>query len=92
MMYGKGMSTRDMEEYLREMYGINASSSLISNIIDKILPEVKEWQNRMLESIYTIVYMDAIHYPIRSEGRVMNKAVYIAIGVNVSGIKDILGK
>lgn len=91
MMYGKGMSTRDMEEYLREMYGINASSSLISNIIDKILPEVKEWQNRMLESVYTIVYMDAIHYPVRSEGRVMNKAVYIAIGINVSGIKDILG-
>lgn len=90
-MYAKGMSMRDMEDYLRDLYGINASHSLISDIIDKIMPEVKEWQNRLLEKVYPIVYMDAIHFPVRQDGIVINKAVYIAIGVSLCGNKDVLG-
>jgi putative transposase len=90
-MYAKGMSTRDMEDYLRDLYGINASHSLISDIIDRVTPEVKEWQNRPLEKVYAIVYMDAIHFPVRQDGSVINKAVYIAIGISLSGQKDVLG-
>jgi len=90
-MYAKGMSMRDMEEYLQDLYGVKASHSLISNIIDRITPEVKEWQNRQLENVYPIVYLDAIHFPVRQDGVVENKAVYIAIGISLSGHKDILG-
>ena len=90
-MYAKGMSMRDMEDYLRNLYGINASHTLISDIIDKVIPEVKEWQSRALEKVYPIVYMDAIHFPVRQDGSVINKAVYIAIGISLSGKKDVLG-
>lgn len=90
-MYAKGMTTRDIAEQIKNIYGIEASPSLISGITDKIIPIVKEWQNRALEPIYPIIFMDAIHYKVRQEGRVINKAAYIVIGVNVDGIKDVLG-
>jgi len=90
-MYAKGMSNRDIEEFLRDLYGVEASASLISRITDRILPEIKEWQSRVLKSVYAIVFMDAIVYKVRKEGIVVNKAVYIAIGIDLEGQKDVLG-
>lgn len=90
-LYGKGMSNRDIESHLNELYGIEVSPTLISKITDRILPEIKEWQNRMLKSVYPIVFMDAIHYSVRKDGVVVKKAVYIAIGIDLEGQKDILG-
>ena len=90
-MYAKGMTTRDIDAHIREIYGIEASDSTVSRITDKILPVVKEWQQRPLEEIYAVVFLDAIHYHVRSEGQIVKKAVYIAIGINMSGIKEVLG-
>ena len=79
-MYAKGMTTNDISAHIEDIYGIEVSDSLVSRITDKILPVVKEWQQRPLESIYAVVFMDAIHYNVRCEGRIVKKAVYIAIG------------
>ena len=90
-MYAKGMTTGDIETHIRDIYGIEVSDTTISRITDKILPTAKEWQQRPLESIYAVVFLDAIHYHVRSEGQIVKKAVYIAIGVDLEGHKDILG-
>lgn len=90
-MYAKGMTTADIESHIREIYGLDVSDSTISRVTDKILPVVKEWQSRPLESIYAVVFMDAIHFHVRSEGQIVKKAVYVAIGINMDGIKDVLG-
>ncbi len=90
-MYAKGMTTGDIESHMQELYGIDISDSTISRITDKILPIVKEWQERPLEDIYAVVFLDAIHFHVRSEGRIVKKAVYIAIGIDMSGRKDVLG-
>lgn len=90
-MYAKGMSTSDIESHMRELYDIEISDSTISRITDKILPLVKEWQERPLEEVYAVVFMDAIHYHVRSEGRIVKRAVYIVIGIDMSGKKDVLG-
>ncbi|MCI7419193.1 MAG: IS256 family transposase [Clostridium sp.] len=90
-MYAKGMTTRDIDAHIREIYGIEVSDSTVSRITDKILPVVKEWQQRPLEEIYAVVFLDAIHYHVRSEGQIVKKAVYIAIGINMEGIKEVLG-
>lgn len=90
-LYGKGMSNRDIEAHLNDLYGIEVSPTLISKITDRILPEIKEWQNRTLKNVYSIVFMDAIHYSVRKDGIVVKKAVYIAIGIDLEGQKDILG-
>ncbi|HDF5576761.1 TPA: IS256 family transposase [Clostridioides difficile] len=90
-MYSKCMSTRDISSHLKSIYGIDISHSLIAKITDRVLPLAHEWQNRPLDMIYPIVFMDAIHYKVRSEGRIINKAAYIAIGVNLEGIKEVLG-
>ena len=90
-MYAKGMTTRDIESHMRELYDIEISDSTISRITDKILPIVKEWQERPLEEIYAVVFMDAIHYHVRNEGRIVKRAVYIAIGIDMDGHKDVLG-
>lgn len=90
-MYAKGMTTRDIKTHLENLYGIEASPELISRITDKILPLISEWQNRPLEEIYGVVFMDAIHYKVRSEGRVQNKAAYTIIGINLEGLKEVLG-
>ena len=90
-MYAKGMTTRDIDAHIREIYGLEVSDSTISRITDKILPVVKDWQQRPLEEVYAVVFMDAIHYHVRSEGHIVKKAVYIAIGINMSGIKEVLG-
>ena len=90
-MYAKGMTTSDIETHLRDMYDLDISDSTISRVTDKILPIVKEWQERPLEEVYAVVYMDAIHYHVRSEGRVIKKAVYIALGIDMDGKRDVLG-
>jgi len=90
-MYGKGMSQRDIEDTLREIYGADVSFTLISKITDKILPEVNEWQNRPLESIYPIIYFDGIVFKSRKDNQIINKCVYSVLGVDMEGRKDILG-
>ena len=90
-MYAKGMTTSDIEMHLKDMYDLDISDSTISRVTDKILPIVKEWQERPLEDVYAVVYMDAIHYHVRSEGRVIKKAVYIALGIDMDGKRDVLG-
>ncbi len=90
-MYAKGMTTADIETHIHDIYGLEVSDTTISRITDKILPIVREWQQRPLESVYAIVFMDAIHYHVRSEGQIVKKAVYIAIGIDLDGHKDVLG-
>ena len=90
-MYAKGMTTADIGDHIRDIYGIEVSESTVSRITDKVLPEAKEWQQRPLESVYAVMFMDAIHYHVRSEGQVVKKAVYIAIGIDLNGRKDVLG-
>jgi len=90
-MYAKGMTTSDIETHIRDIYGIDVSDTTVSRITDKILPVAKEWQQRPLEAIYAVVFLDAIHYHVRCEGQIVKKAVYIAIGVNLDGKKDVLG-
>lgn len=90
-MYAKGMTTNDISSHIEDIYGLEVSDSLVSRITDKILPVVKEWQQRPLESIYAVVFMDAIHYNVRCEGRIVKKSVYIAIGINMDGKKEVLG-
>ena len=86
-MYAKGMTTSDIEMHIRDIYGIEVSDTTVSRVTDKILPIAKEWQQRPLEAIYAVVFLDAIHYHVRSEGQIIKKAVYIAIGINL-GIED----
>ena len=90
-MYAKGMTTSDIETHIRDIYGLEVSDTTVSRITDKILPIAKEWQQRPLEPVYAVVFLDAIHYHVRSEGQIVKKAVYIAIGVDLDGKKDVLG-
>ena len=90
-MYAKGMTTSDIENHIRDIYGIDVSDTTVSRVTDKILPIAKEWQQRPLETVYAVVFLDAIHYHVRSEGQIVKKAVYIAIGINLDGRKDVLG-
>lgn len=90
-LYAKGVSTREIQDHLVNLYGIEVSPTLISNVTNKILPMIKEWQNRPLQSVYAIVFLDAIHYKVRYEGLIQNKAAYMVIGVDLDGNKDVLG-
>ena len=90
-MYAKGMTTGDIETHIQDIYGIEVSDTTISRITDKILPIAKEWQQRPLEAVYAVAFLDAIHYHVRSEGQIVKKAVYIALGINLDGKKDVLG-
>lgn len=90
-MYAKGMTTRDIKAQLEEIYGIDVSPSMISTITDKVIDAAADWQNRILDKVYPIVYLDAIHYKVRSEGKIVSKAAYICLGINKEGYKDILG-
>jgi putative transposase len=90
-MYARGMSTRDIQAHLEEIYGVEVSPTLISAVTDAVLDEVLNWQQRPLEPVYAIVYFDALRVKIRDEGLVRNKAVYLAIGITCAGDKEILG-
>jgi len=90
-MYAKGMTTRDIEDHLKEVYGVEASSSLISRITDKIMPVVMEWQTRPLDAVYPIVFLDGIVFKVRKDARVVNKCLYTVLGYNMEGRKELLG-
>lgn len=90
-MYTKGLSTREIQDYFTDLYGAEVSPTLISNVTNKILPLVKEWQNRPLDALYPIIFMDAIHFKVRHEGRIQSKAAYVVLGVTIEGFKEVLG-
>jgi transposase-like protein len=90
-MYSQGTSTRDIEKAMMEMYGIEVDDTKVSRITDKILPLIKDWQERPLQSVYAMLILDAIHYKVREDGIVVKKAAYIAIGTDLEGKKDVLG-
>ena len=90
-MYAKGMSTRDIQSHVQEFYGLEVSATLVSQITDKIIDLAKEWHNRPLESIYPIVFFDAIHYKVTSDSKVTNKAAYTCLSLDINGRKDLLG-
>jgi putative transposase len=90
-MYSKGMSTRDIQDHLNQLYGIDVSPTLISNVTAKIMPLIKEWQNRPLQNVYSVVFMDAIHFKVKQDGQIINKAAYMVVGIDLEGYKDVLG-
>lgn len=90
-LYGKGLSYTDICEHLEELYGLTVSPATLTAITDRVLEDVKQWQNRTLESVYPLVWLDAIHYKVRENGAILTKAVYCVIGLNRDGVKDLLG-
>jgi putative transposase len=90
-LYARGLSTREIQQHLEEIYQVEVSPGLISSVTDEVIDEVRAWQNRQLDEVYPIVYLDALQFKVRDGGHVRNKAVYIAIGVNLSGLKEVLG-
>ena len=90
-LYARGMTTREIQGHLKELYGVEVSPALISSVTDSVLEDVKAWQNRALSSVYPIVYLDAIHLKMRHSGRVESCAVYLALAVNLEGNKELLG-
>lgn len=90
-LYGRGLSTREINDQIQDLYGIEISSTMVSNITDQILPEIREWQNRPLDDVYPIVFIDAVHFSVRQDNQVVKKAAYIVLGVDKEGTKDILG-
>jgi putative transposase len=90
-LYARGMSTRDIQDHLSDIYGMDVSATLISNITNKIIPLIREWQNRPLSDVYAVVFLDAIHYKVRCEGAIASKAAYMVIGIDLDGQKDVLG-
>jgi transposase-like protein len=90
-MYAKGMTTRDIQSHIKDIYGVDISPTMVSNITDKVMCLVGEWQSRQLQKIYPIVFFDAIHYKVRDEGKVASKAAYTCLGVDLSGKKEVLG-
>src|SRR5918998_1307206 len=90
-LYAKGVSTREIQEHLEQLYGVEVSPTFISNVTDKVLPQIQEWQSRPLASTYALLFLDAIHYKVRHEGRIVSKAAYVVIGVDLEGMKEVLG-
>lgn len=90
-LYARGMTTRDIQAQLQQMYGVEVSPTLISNVTDAVIEEVKTWQSRPLESVYPIVWFDALVVKVRENNRVINKAVHLVLGVNLAGVKELLG-
>lgn len=90
-LYAKGVSTRDIQDHLQMLYGIEVSPTFVSNITDRILPLVREWQSRPLCEVYAVVFLDAIHYKVRCDGAIVSKASYMAVGIDLDGKKDVLG-
>lgn len=90
-MYAKGMSTRDISNHIEGLYGTELSASTISNITDEAMVTGKEWFNRTLDPVYPIVFMDAVHFKVREENKIVTKAIYVALGITVDGMKDVLG-
>jgi putative transposase len=90
-MYARGMTCREIKAHLEEIYGVEVSPDMISTVTDAVIDEVRTWQSRPLDPIYPILYLDALQVKVKDQGRVSNKAIYLAVGVNMSGIKEVLG-
>jgi len=90
-LYAKGVSVRDIQSHLNHLYGVDISPTLISNVTNRIMPLIKEWQSRPLQKTYSVVFLDAIHYKVKQDGQIVKKAVYMVIGVDLDGCKDVLG-
>ena len=90
-LYGLGMSLRDISDHIKEMYDMDISATTLSAITDKVIPQIKEWQNRAISSVYPIVWMDAMHYKVKVDGRIQSRALYNVLGINTSGQKELLG-
>lgn len=90
-LYARGLTTREINEQIQDLYGIEVSATMVSNITDQIIPEIKEWQNKPLDSVYPIVFIDAVHFSVREDNRVVKKAAYIVLGINKEGYKEIMG-
>ena len=90
-LYARGLSTREIQQHLEEIYQVEVSPGLISSVTDEVIDEVKAWQNRQLDACYPIVYLDALQFKVRDGGHVRNKAIYVAIGVGLDGLKEVLG-
>ena len=90
-MYARGMSMREIQEHLQEMYQIEVSAEFISSVTDKVIDEVIAWQNRPLDALYPIVYLDCIVVKVKENNQITNKALFLAIGVNMEGHKEVLG-
>ena len=89
-LYVRGMSTRDIHDQLNDLYGIGLSAEMVSKITDKILPQVKEWQSRLLNLVYPFVFMDCIHYKVCGDSRVFSRTAYVVLGLDTDGYKEIL--
>ena len=90
-LYAKGVSTREIQDHLHQLYGVDVSPTMISNVTNKIVPLIKEWQNRPLQAVYAVVFLDAIHFKVKQDGAIVNKAAYMVIGIDLDGNKDVLG-
>src|SRR3954454_2144356 len=90
-LYARGLTTREIQQHLEEIYYVEVSPALISSVTDEVIDEVKTWQNRQLDAVYPIMYLDAIQFKVRDGGHVKNKAIYLAIGINLNGLKEVLG-
>jgi putative transposase len=90
-LYAKGVSTRDIQDHLANLYGLDVSPAMISTVTNKIIPLIKEWQNRPLQGVYAVVFLDAIHFKVKQDGAIVNKAAYMVIGIDLDGNKDVLG-
>ena len=90
-LYSRGMTVREIQAHLTDMYGTQVSPTLISNVTDAVVEDVKQWQSRPLDAVYPVVYLDCIHVKVRDAGAIRAKAVYLAIGINMSGEKEVLG-
>lgn len=89
-MYVKGMTTRQISDTLMDIYGFEASEGFISDVTDKLLPQIEEWQNRPLEEMYPVLFIDAIHYSVRDNGVIRKLAAYVILGINLEGKKEVL--
>ena len=90
-LYARGVSVRDIQSHLNQLYGVNLSPTLISNVTNRIMPLIREWQSRPLQPVYAVVFLDAIHFKVKQEGHIVNKAAYMAVGIDLDGSKDVLG-
>ena len=90
-LYARGVSTREIQDHFQQIYGVEVSPALISNVTNKIMPIIKEWQNRPLQNIYAVVFLDAIHFKVKQDGQIVNKAAYMVLGIDLDGQKDVLG-
>ena len=90
-LYGKGLSTREISDFIEDIYGVQLSATMISNITDTVLEEIEEWQKRPSKEVYSIVFIDAVHFNVKQKNVIVKKAAYVILGVTTEGFKEVLG-